>query len=647
MRLTPATLLILAATGHVGAGAGAQQVAQLHQVFSSDSLIAGFAQTSPDGKWVVFTARRGLNASLWIAPTAGGPPVRLTSEGHNDQVPVWFASGDRISFASTRPNRNVGRQQYLMTLAIDPGTGQAVGAPRQVSSEPIGDRGGSPSPDGRWLAYASTGTSPELKVVPVNGGTARVLAPAGLVSFGPVFGPDGEYVYYTEQAIAAGTQCPGTGCGYSVRRVPTTGGASTVLATENHPVAVLRGDPRYLVHFVDLTPPLTQHLEIRTLAGETVASLEGGPDMRLLNSSGDGLGTMGIRNESDYSIRIATVAGGPLHVLTAGGKNWSAGWMPDGSAVITDRTEGGRIVVEVLPLGAGDRKRIPLPPQAKNSGWNSSVGPWLSYQTRDPAALHAINVVTSQTRDLTQAIANVFVIGRGGRAQDGPRFIYGERTGNRIGIRSTDPETGATETIRNVPAGAARRPAFHVHGKRAAWFEARADSFDLLLATGPAANPRRLATYLFAEMGADPWERLAWSWKGDRLAVCRRSSGGDHRAFVTLIDVPVTSAGPSGSRDVDLSGWSQCWQTQWLPNDSGLLTLAVRSGTDKPDILHVPLGGGEQPKAITRDETNPIWEYLTSPDGLQVAYPVSLPVTRSSIWVANFKPMLEQSKSHR
>jgi hypothetical protein len=230
--------------------------------------------------------------------------------------------------------------------------------------------------------------------------------------------------------------------------------------------------------------------------------------------------------------------------------------------------------------------------------------------------------------------------GRGGMEQDGSHIIYAERKGNQVEIRAMDPETGASEVIRGFPNPA---PAgdLKVHGRQLAWFAPRADSVDLMLTTGPSGPPRRIATYPASQVGTIPSEKLAWSWSGERLAICRSQSGTDRNAVVTVIDLPSPKRETVQTSDFKMSGWIPCWQTQWLPDDSGLLTLSMRSGSQKPDIVYLPLREGAQPTAITREESNEVWNFLTSPDGKSVAYPVNLPVSRSSIYIVDFKPLLK------
>ena len=284
--------------------AAAQQSPEVRKLFTFDSANVRFAESSPDGKWVVMSkAESGLAASIWIAASSGGAPIRLTSDGYNDTQPTFLASGDRIAFASTRPNRNGGRSQYLMTLGVDPATGRAVGTPRQVTSEPIA-RAWRSSPDSRWIPYHTPGTAGELKIVPTNGGMPKSLARLRGPINGVTFSADGRYIVYTEQSAPVGAGCNASaGCSYTIRRVPVDGGAPEAMATKPYLMAALPADPRYVLHRVEGNGSDGTRWELHDPSDRVVSRFQQPPGIAFRLNFGDGYGFVGLAAESERSIR--------------------------------------------------------------------------------------------------------------------------------------------------------------------------------------------------------------------------------------------------------------------------------------------------------------------------------------------------------
>ena len=236
--LVPALAGLLAGSplaGHAQSSQGLPTVEpSLSLLLDSDSLDFGArGAISPDGRWLVFPVRESeMEApteervpNLWIAPLDGSAdPAPLTW----GQVPLWFPSGDRILFGISRPDLG-GGGFYLMTLDIDPETGQARGLPRQLTVETAEfSMSYDISPDGEEVVYAhrsGNGRGHVLKILPARGGQARTLG-TGL-GWRPIWAEDG-LIYVLSRNLAGGPEA-GYDWGWAIRSVPGTGGEAELV----------------------------------------------------------------------------------------------------------------------------------------------------------------------------------------------------------------------------------------------------------------------------------------------------------------------------------------------------------------------------------------------------------------------------------
>ncbi|MDP2914784.1 MAG: S9 family peptidase, partial [Candidatus Aminicenantes bacterium] len=108
-------------------------------------------QPSPDGQWIAYVvtimdkeANRG-NSDVWIVPTKGGEPRRLTAGPTADMNPRWSPDGRKIAFISTRS----GSPQIWL---INPQGGEAY----PLATLSTGATGVIWSPDGKKLAFTSS-----------------------------------------------------------------------------------------------------------------------------------------------------------------------------------------------------------------------------------------------------------------------------------------------------------------------------------------------------------------------------------------------------------------------------------------------------------------------------------------------------------
>ena len=202
---------------------------------------------SPDGRWIVFVAKRGddKQSQLYLMPTDGGEAQRLGQVPTGVSAPKWFPDSKRIAFISrvwpdladwkAQGERMEEREKSKMTakawdrapirywdrwlddrqahvFAVGLDGGEAVAITRDTGLELSKQEPGAGSydiaPDGKEIAFAAnidkTGVDGNFDVftVPVTGGAATSLTagnPAGDGS--PSYSPDGRWLAYTRQRI--------------------------------------------------------------------------------------------------------------------------------------------------------------------------------------------------------------------------------------------------------------------------------------------------------------------------------------------------------------------------------------------------------------------------------------------------------------
>lgn len=101
---------------------------------------------SPDGRHLLYAARRSKNVDIYTYELASGTEKRLTTDHWIDAEPAWSPRGDQIVWLSARDD-TTRRQLYLMDAN---GNNQ-----RRVSSSGVEEMHPRWSPDGSQLAYVA------------------------------------------------------------------------------------------------------------------------------------------------------------------------------------------------------------------------------------------------------------------------------------------------------------------------------------------------------------------------------------------------------------------------------------------------------------------------------------------------------------
>lgn len=140
--LLPLLLAVLPATLSAQGGLTPEQAVGMRQLTN--------VRISPDGQRVAYTvtvqdlAENTVNADLWMVPTAGGVPVRLTNHKAMDDRAGWSPDGRSLAFVSAREGA---AQLFRLSLA--------GGEPVQLTRSKTPVQAFAWSPDGQRIAYVA------------------------------------------------------------------------------------------------------------------------------------------------------------------------------------------------------------------------------------------------------------------------------------------------------------------------------------------------------------------------------------------------------------------------------------------------------------------------------------------------------------
>ncbi|MBP7239626.1 MAG: PD40 domain-containing protein [Saprospiraceae bacterium] len=111
---------------------------------SSPSGSEGYPRFSPDGSKVAFSGNYDGNVDIYVMPSLGGLPTRITYHGMGDRLIDWYPTGDKLLYTSSRES---GKQRFSQFYKVD-----AIGGVSEKLPMAYGEFG-SLSPDATQIAF--------------------------------------------------------------------------------------------------------------------------------------------------------------------------------------------------------------------------------------------------------------------------------------------------------------------------------------------------------------------------------------------------------------------------------------------------------------------------------------------------------------
>jgi tricorn protease len=391
---------------------------------------------SPDGQLVAFTGRYDGNVDVFVVPTVGGQPTRLTWHPADDMVRGWTPGGD-VLFISPRAS-HTRRNKQLYRVGTGGGFPEQLPIPKaqrasmspdgaRVAYTPLRDafegwkhyRGGRTTPI--WVIELATGQSVEIPHVNASdshptwlGDTVWFLSDREGTMNVFAWGPDGAVRQVTRHDDFDVKALSGGGgvlvyeqAGRLHELDPTTGSSSPIAVTVLPDAPLLR--PRFVDGADQIANASISPTGVRVLVearGDvfTVPTEQG--DVRNLTRtpgvaerdpawSPDGSKIAWLSDASgEYQLVIADQAGrSEPRTVSLGDPTFYYGplWSPDGQRIAyTDK----KLQLWILDVDRGepvlvDTDTYDKPPRSLDPSW-SPDGRWLTYTKRLPNHLRAV-----------------------------------------------------------------------------------------------------------------------------------------------------------------------------------------------------------------------------------------------------------------
>ena len=299
-----------------------------------------------------------VNAKLgdiFVAPALGGPAAKLVDDGY---YPAWSWDGRQVAFTSPREG-----QWHIWVIPSEGGT------PKRLTQGPDFDYQPAWSPDGKWIAYGSGRLASgafSLKVVAAVGGQPATLTKDFGYVTRPAWAADGASIFFSGERNGI----------LNVWRIPSSPAAApaepvrvTLGQGQDSSLSASR-DGKRLAFATGRNEPNVWELTLATGALRAVTSGAGASDFPELSPDGRTL-ILQSRRSGNPAVWSVDLQGRFLSQLTASQSSEpSAHWSPDGKQIAYLRG-GGRLVLQsigsmsVRDTGIGDVSMLAWSPDGK------------------------------------------------------------------------------------------------------------------------------------------------------------------------------------------------------------------------------------------------------------------------------------------
>lgn len=173
------------------------------QVSSSWARLPSF---SPDGQLIAYvgyreredrrenTERTRYDGDLWVAPSAGGTPVKLASVDGRLRGPVWSPDGKYIA-AHREPGKNNDSRE-IWVYPLSPNASSASKAIKILLPRSSWNMLAGWTPDGELGVFIQSEQHDAIYTVPASGGKAVQITPEAQWPYYPRWSPDGKRIYF-------------------------------------------------------------------------------------------------------------------------------------------------------------------------------------------------------------------------------------------------------------------------------------------------------------------------------------------------------------------------------------------------------------------------------------------------------------------